>query len=86
MDQPQKIQKSQFKIETDTFTGETIKEFKGIGLNIPENHVHIDTRKKDERSIWIIDENNKELENYLIWVDIFYILRIILQSIDNLSK
>ena len=33
-----------------------------LGLNIPEKHVHIDTRKKDERSIWIIDENQKEIE------------------------
>jgi uncharacterized protein YcbK (DUF882 family) len=41
---------------------ETIKEFKGIGHNFAEKLVHVDTRKKDDRSIWIIDENSKELE------------------------
>ena len=35
-----------------------IPEFKGIGLNITENYVHVDTRKQDEVSLWI-EENDK---------------------------
>lgn len=32
---------------------ETIPEFKGIGLNLEDGHVHVDTRKADERELWI---------------------------------
>jgi len=37
---------------------EKIPDFVGIGLNIKENHVHVDKRKQDERSLWV-EENNK---------------------------
>jgi hypothetical protein len=36
---------------------EKIDEFKGIGLNITKNYVHIDTRKEEERDCWVIDQN-----------------------------
>ncbi len=39
---------------------ETIEEIKGIGLNVSENHVHIDTRKAD-RLIWV-EENDQIIE------------------------
>ena len=48
---------------------ETIQEIKGIGLNITENYVHIDTRKDTERKLWVekdseiielTDENRSE--------------------------
>ncbi|MEK9727431.1 MAG: D-Ala-D-Ala carboxypeptidase family metallohydrolase [Candidatus Margulisiibacteriota bacterium] len=36
---------------------ETFPEIKGIGLNLDEGHVHIDTRKEDERECWIEKDN-----------------------------
>ena len=47
---------------------EEIKEFKGIGINIKENYIHIDTRKEENRLMWLeedsviteITEDNKE--------------------------
>ena len=35
-----------------------IPEFKGIGLNITENYVHVDTRKQEDVSLWV-EENDK---------------------------
>jgi hypothetical protein len=32
---------------------ESVPEFKGIGLSIDGNHVHVDTRKTPERSLWV---------------------------------
>ena len=32
---------------------ETYPELKGIGINFDDNHVHIDTRKEDERQTWV---------------------------------
>ena len=40
---------------------EEIPEIMGIGLNIDENYVHIDTRKATERSIWV-EKNDDEIE------------------------
>ncbi|MGA0241651.1 MAG: D-Ala-D-Ala carboxypeptidase family metallohydrolase [Candidatus Marinamargulisbacteria bacterium] len=37
---------------------ETFPEIKGIGINFDEPHVHIDTRKEDERQCWV--ETNGE--------------------------
>ena len=37
---------------------ESYPEIKGLGLNLDDNHVHIDTRKEDERTIWV--ETNNE--------------------------
>ena len=31
----------------------TIEEFKGIGINIDDNYIHVDSRKEDERLMWI---------------------------------
>ena len=47
---------------------EEIDEFKGIGLNLEENYIHVDTRKTDERKLWIeegkrmidLDESNRQ--------------------------
>ena len=38
---------------------ELYPEIKGIGLNLDEHYVHIDTRKSDDRELWI--ETNNEL-------------------------
>ena len=35
---------------------ENIEEIKGLGLNISDDYVHIDTRKDDERSLWVEEE------------------------------
>lgn len=32
---------------------ETYPEIKGLGINFDDNHVHIDTRKEDERQSWV---------------------------------
>jgi len=32
---------------------EAIPEFKGLGLNLTEKHVHVDTRKEIERKTWV---------------------------------
>ena len=40
---------------------EEIPEIMGIGLNVDENYVHIDTRKAKERSLWI-EKNDDEIE------------------------
>ena len=37
---------------------ESYPEIKGLGLNLDDNHVHIDTRKEDERTSWV--ETNNE--------------------------
>ena len=38
-----------------------IPEFKGIGLNITDQYVHVDTRKQDDVLLWI-EENDKVIE------------------------
>ena len=44
---------------TDLFQlAETYPELKGIGLNLDDGHVHIDTRKSDERECWVEHNNN----------------------------
>jgi hypothetical protein len=40
---------------------EEIPEIKGIGLNVDEDYVHIDTRKAPERSLWV-EKNDDEIE------------------------
>jgi len=37
---------------------EQVPEFKGIGLSIDNNHVHVDTRKTEERVLWIEESNS----------------------------
>ena len=50
---------------------ETIPEFKGIGLNLSEKHIHIDTRKEKNKTSWItqngkiLELNEKNLNQYL---------------------
>lgn len=47
---------------------ETFPEIKGLGINFDDEHVHIDTRKEDERQTWVeinnewilITEENRE--------------------------
>lgn len=34
---------------------ELVPEFKGIGLNITENYVHVDTRQQEERVMWVVE-------------------------------
>jgi uncharacterized protein YcbK (DUF882 family) len=36
---------------------ETYSEIKGLGLNLIDGHVHIDTRKGDEREVWVETES-----------------------------
>ena len=38
---------------------EGIEEIKGLGLNFDKGHVHIDTRKADERLMWVIKDDKK---------------------------
>jgi len=40
---------------------EAVPEFNGIGLNIKENHIHVDTRKDKERYIFVITKEGEEL-------------------------
>tara|TARA_A100001015_G_scaffold300588_1_gene386208 strand:+ start:4045 stop:4500 length:456 start_codon:yes stop_codon:yes gene_type:complete len=47
---------------TETFKLATeIPEIMGIGLNLEENYVHVDTRKAKERSLWV-EKNDDEIE------------------------
>lgn len=39
---------------------EKVNEFKGIGINIEENYIHVDTRKEDDRIIWV-EINKKDI-------------------------
>ena len=55
-------------ITIDNFTSietfklaEEIPEIMGIGLNVDDDYVHIDTRKAPERSLWI-EKNDDEIE------------------------
>jgi len=41
---------------------ETIEEFKGIGLNLSANTLHVDTRKDANRTMWIKDKDNQVSE------------------------
>ena len=38
---------------------EEVTEFNGIGLNIEESYVHVDTRKEDNRFLWIETESSQ---------------------------
>ena len=40
---------------------QSIPEFKGVGLNLDEKHVHVDMRKEDQQYCWVI-ENKREIE------------------------
>ena len=40
---------------------EEIDEFKGLGLNYHKKHVHVDTRKEDERIMWVTTDKNEEI-------------------------
>ena len=40
---------------------ETFPELKGIGINLDDHHVHIDTRKDDVRQTWV-EVNNEWIE------------------------
>ena len=37
---------------------ESFPEIKGLGINFDDNHVHIDTRKEDQRECWV-EKNNE---------------------------
>ncbi|MBG90594.1 MAG: hypothetical protein CL521_02130 [Actinobacteria bacterium] len=38
----------------DLFTvAESVPEIKGIGLNVTDNYVHVDTRKEEDRRCWV---------------------------------
>ena len=49
----------------------SIKEFKGIGINLDENYIHVDSRKQDVASMWfekegaIIPYDDEKFEQYL---------------------
>ncbi len=44
------------KSAKDVFlAAETVPEFRGVGLNLKDNTVHVDTRKEKEQEYWIID-------------------------------
>eukprot|EP01047_Picozoa_sp_COSAG01_P000209 COSAG01_NODE_3_length_63519_cov_1591.007663_27_plen_200_part_00 len=46
----------------DTFLlVQKIPEFKGIGLNLEEDYVHVDNRKEEERCLWI-EKDKKQIE------------------------
>ena len=34
---------------------EQVPEFKGIGLNVTDQYVHVDTRKQAHRDIWVVE-------------------------------
>jgi uncharacterized protein YcbK (DUF882 family) len=53
------VQVSEISPQDLFIAAESIDEIKGIGLNLDENYVHIDTRKDKERSLWIETKNNK---------------------------
>jgi hypothetical protein len=38
---------------------EQVSEFKGIGLNLTEKYVHVDTRKEKDPILWVVDGNKK---------------------------
>ena len=38
---------------------ERIPEFKGIGLDLVEGNVHVDTRKEEERVMWVVDQDGR---------------------------
>lgn len=42
----------------DTFLlAQSIPEFKGIGINLDHDHVHVDTRKEETQYCWITDKD-----------------------------
>ena len=46
------------------FIENSFPEVKGLGLNLDTGHVHIDTRKEDERSIWVeVDKQWIEIDD-----------------------
>lgn len=40
---------------------ESFKEINGLGLNLDDQYVHVDTRKSDEREMWVIHNNERIL-------------------------
>jgi hypothetical protein len=34
---------------------EEIPEFKGIGINLSQKYIHVDSRKDEERTMWVVD-------------------------------
>jgi uncharacterized protein YcbK (DUF882 family) len=48
------------KLSTEVFRlAEEIPEFKGIGLNLDKDYVHVDTRKDPVRSVWVIQNGEQ---------------------------
>jgi hypothetical protein len=46
---------------TDVFLlAEQVPEFKGIGLNLTEKYVHVDTRKQAHREIWVVEMGKRQ--------------------------
>ena len=37
---------------------ETIPEFNGIGLNLTDRHIHVDTRKDRKKTLWVVKAGN----------------------------
>lgn len=52
------IQVKDFDVKELFKAAQDIPEFKGVGLNITENYVHVDTRKQEETSLWV-EQNDK---------------------------
>ena len=38
---------------------EQVPEFKGIGLNLTEKYVHVDTRKQETREMWVVEDGRR---------------------------
>ena len=47
------IRVADMSVEELFLVAETYPELKGIGINFDDNHVHIDTRKEDDRQTWV---------------------------------
>lgn len=55
------IRVKELSLEALFLVAETIEVFKGIGLDIIGNHVHVDMRHQDERVLWVV-QDGEELE------------------------
>ncbi|MBT6120739.1 hypothetical protein HOH45_04640 [bacterium] len=53
------VQVNQRTCQEIFLAAEQIPEFKGIGLNLDKDTVHVDTRKEDEREIWVIENGRR---------------------------
>ena len=38
---------------------EQVPEFKGIGLNLTDKYVHVDTRKQEAREVWVVEDGRR---------------------------